>query len=123
MLSTLELGMQRKATERFIAADPSVIDLGFKTVMESNGTKSYAPGGQRGEQIFKIIWSGSDGIVEGPPDGTRRFDFVLLGKYDAIVAIGDFWKIGDQEFRITFVYPSNGYEVKAGGIRHGPSPT
>ena len=55
MLSTLKLGMQRKATERFIAADPSVIDLGFKTVMESNGTKSYAPGGQRGEQIFKII--------------------------------------------------------------------
>ena len=123
MLSPFELRMQRRATENFIAADLSVINLSYKTVSEVAGTKSYSTGGLRGDQPFKIIWSGSDGILKDAPDGARRFDFVLLGKYDATVAIGDFWKVGNQEFRITFIYPSNGYEVKAGGLSHGPSPT
>ena len=120
--TAVELEIQRRATERFIASDPTTINLGFKVSIMSAGTKSFGTGGLRGDQIFKIIWSGSDGIVEEPPNGTRKFDFVLLGKHDAVVAINDFWKVGNQEFRIDFVYPYNGWEVKAGGFSHGPGP-
>lgn len=123
MMTAVELAIQRRATELFINADPTPIELNTGGFTFVNGTKTALPGGLRPEQVFKIIWSGSDGIVEEPPNGTRRFDFVLLGKHDATVAIGDFWKVGEQEFRIIFVYPSNGYEVKAGGLSHGPSPT
>jgi hypothetical protein len=70
-----------------------------------------------------MIWLDETGIDRRPPSGTRRFDFVLVGEHDANVAIGDYWKVGNQEFRIEAVTPYNGWEVKAHGISHGPKPT
>lgn len=123
MLTARELSMQRKATERFIAADPTEIILNTGGFQWINGSKIGVPSVTRDPQIFKLIWTGETGVVEDAPNGTRRFDFYIVGKFDAVVSISDFWKTGNQENRITFIYPSNGYEVKAGGVSHGPSPT
>ena len=76
-----------------------------------NGTKSFIPGTNRAEQSFKVIWMGENGIIRQPSSdgGVRRFDFVLVGSYDATLAIGDYWTVNGQENRIEYVYPFNGY--------------
>lgn len=124
MLSEIELSIHRKGTERFIDADPTEITLTPSAEVWSGGTKTYGSETPRESQSFKIIWSGSqDGLAITSEGKTRRFDFILVGRYDAEVAIGDFWKLDDQHFQIEWVAPNNGYEVKAGGSSHGSKPT
>lgn len=125
-LSALELSIQRKTTKRFINSDPTTIILVPKQEAIVNGTKSFIPTSPRQPQTFKIIWTGENGIVRQPSEsgpGAHRYDFVLLGEHDAEVSIGDFWQVGSQKFVIEEIFPENGYEVKAGGVSHGPSPT
>lgn len=124
MLSNIELSIHRKGTERFINADPTTIALIPSVETWSGGSKSIGAGTPRADQTFKIIWSGSqDGIVTTVEGKTRRFDFILVGKYDAAVEIGDHWNVDDQHFQVEWVAPSNDYEVKAGGSSHGGKPT
>lgn len=123
MLSEIELSIHRKGTERFIDADPTEIVLTPSVETWSGGTKTYGSAADRDPQQFKVIWSGSqDGIVVRSEGTTRRFDFILVGKYDAEVAIGDHWNVDNQHFQVEWVAPANGYEVKAGGSSHGSKP-
>lgn len=122
--SSIELAIHRKNTDRFIKADPTNIVLFKKNVSIIDGTERVLPPTARNVQKFKIIWGGESGIirdVEG--GGVRRFDFILVGKYNSVVEIGDYWKNGNQVFTIEYILPSNGYEVKAGGVSHGSKPT
>lgn len=124
MLSNFELSIHRKGTERFINADPTQITLTPSTETWSGGTKVFGSATPRAPQSFKVIWSGSqDGIVINSEGKTRRFDFIIVGKYDAAVEIGDHWNLNDQHFQVEWVAPYNGYEVKAGGSSHGSKPT
>lgn len=124
MLSTIELSIHRKGTERFINADPTTITLVPSTETWSGGTKVYGSATPRQPQTFKVIWSGSqDGIAVTSQGTTRRFDFILVGTHDAVVEIGDHWNLGDQHFQVEWIAPDNGYEVKAGGSSHGSKPT
>lgn len=124
MLSTIEISLHRKGTERFIESDPTTISLIPSTETWVGGTKTFGTGTVRTAQTFKIIWSGSqDGIVVGSETKARRFDFILIGKYNAIVQIGDYWTLNGQHFQVEWIAPSNGYEVKAGGSSHGSKPT
>lgn len=124
MLSNIELSIHRKGTERFINGDPTEIVLTPSSEVWSGGTKTYGTDTERQPQTFKIIWSGSEtGLVVKSQGTTRRFDFILVGKYDAQVEIGDFWTLNDQHFQVEWVAPANGYEVKAGGSSHGDKPT
>jgi len=120
---TVERSIHRKNTKRFIDSDPTVITLITPVEAMVNGTKVANYTEDRAAQTFKIIWQGEDGIVREIPGGVRRFNFVIVGEYDAELAIGDFWETGDQKHVIEYVYPDNGYEVKAGGVSHGPAPT
>jgi hypothetical protein len=122
-LSVVELSLHRKGTESFIAADTTTILLTSKAEVWAGGTKTLSADTDREPQDFKVIWSGSDGIVPHESGTTRRFDFILVGKYDAEVAIGDFWDIEDQHNVIEYVYPFNGYEVKCGGKSYGSNPS
>jgi hypothetical protein len=123
-LKTVELALHRRGTINFINSDPTVIALTPSSVTWENGTKKYLEQTARDPQTFKVIWSGSqDGILVTAEGTTRRFDFVLVGRHDATVAIGDFWRVGDQYFQIEWVAPYNGYETKAGGVSHGSKPT
>lgn len=114
--STLEKTIHRNGTKRFIAADPTDIVLIPKAGAWVNGTKSLSPSAPRASQRFKLIWSDESGIVRETPNGVRRFDFVLLGEYNAVVEIDDTFDFADSKYRITYIYPFNDYEVKAGGV-------
>ncbi|HPE52949.1 MAG TPA: hypothetical protein PK852_02420 [Mesotoga prima] len=124
LANSVELTIHRKGTLKFIAADPTVITL--TPVYEDfvNGTKTLIQLSERDPQTFKVIWSGSiEGLVSTGDTNTHRFDFVLVGPYDAEVAIGDYWVTDDgQKNVIEWLAPSNGYEVKAGGVSHGRVP-
>jgi hypothetical protein len=124
MLPTIEISLHRKGTESFINSDPSIISLLPSTETWVGGTKKFSTSTVRTAQTFKLIWSGSqEGIVVNSNGTTRRFDFVLVGKYDAIVQIGDHWKVNNQYFQVEWIAPYNGYEVKAGGNSYGSKPT
>jgi len=124
MLSAFELSIHKKGTERFIDADPTTITLIPSTETWSGGTKTYGSGTARQPQDFKVIWSGSqDGLVVKGEGTTRRFDFILVGRHDSTVEIGDHWSLDDQHFQVEWVAPDNGYEVKAGGVSYGGKPT
>ena len=124
MLSDIEIALHRKGTVKFIESDPSLITLTPSTETWVGGTKTFSDDVNRTPQYFKVIWSGSqDGIAITSEGKTRRFDFILVGAYDALVAIGDHWRVGSQHFQIEWVAPYNGYEVKAGGSSHGSKPT
>ncbi|AEL97935.1 hypothetical protein CL65_gp027 [Mycobacterium phage Patience] len=123
MTTAVELTLQRRATTQFISAKPKDIVLKRRTKSFVGGTLKNITMPDRASQTFRIIFLEETGIHEPPPEGTRRFDFALVGEYDAEVSIGDFWQEGSQEFEITAISPSNGWEVKAYGISHGPKPT
>ncbi len=124
MLTGFQLSIHRKGTEKFIDADPTVIELTPSTEVWSGGTKTYGSETARQPQSFKVIWSGSqNGLVVTSQGTTRRFDFILVGRHDAQVEIGDFWTLNEQHNQIEWIAPANGYEVKAGGISHGSKPT
>lgn len=125
MLSkSVEMTLHRKGTEKFIAADPTEIALTPSTETWVGGTKVLSAATAKAAQTFKVIWSGSqDGIAVTSQGKTRRFDFIIIGKYDSDIAIGDHWNVGDQHFQVEWVAPYNGYEVKAGGSSHGSKPT
>ena len=115
--------LHRKGTEEFIAAAPTAIILTTKTVAWVGGTKTLSADDDREPQTFRIIWAPSTGIVATASETTRRFDFILVGTYDAQVAIGDFWDVGDQHNVVDYIFPGNGYEVKCGGTSFGDNPS
>ena len=124
MASALELSIRRYNTRSYIEASPTEITLTPRTDLIVNGTKTFEPQTPRAAQQFRVIWAYDNGVYRqlGDQGGARRFDFIIVGEHDAEVAIGDFWKVGNQEFRVEYIFPGNGYEVKAGGISHGPKP-
>jgi len=121
--SATELAIARLNTEKFISLDPTVITLTPRQDVWVAGTKKRQSLPDRSEQIFKVIWLPGDGIAYTIDGITMRFNFIVVGNYDAEVAIGDFWQVGNQQNEIDYVFPNNGYEVKAGGTSHGAHPS
>ena len=118
------LAVQRANTARFIDLDPTTISLKTRIETYVAGTRKRVDGVTRDPQVFKVIWgtvgAGFVPLVAGGE--TRRFDFILVGNWDAIVAIGDYWTVNGQDNEIGYIYPPNFYEVKCGGYSHGGKP-
>jgi hypothetical protein len=122
--SLTELSINRVNTANFINLDPTSIALKTRVEQFVAGTRKRTDGPTRSPQLFKVIW-GTVGAGFVPIIGggeTRRFDFILVGNWDAIVDIGDYWVVGKQQNEIGYIYPWNGYEVKCGGYSHGGDP-
>jgi hypothetical protein len=117
-----ELAINRDMTDWFIEQKPTTIQLIPREPVWVNGTKVMPDDAPRDPQTFYVIWAPTTGIVQTMDGTTRRFDFVLVGRYDAEVAIGDHWSIGKQDNEIDYIYPYNGYEVKCGGSSYGSEP-
>lgn len=123
-MNDIELLVHRKGTEQFISRDQTDIVLIPSVSVEEFGTKTISEGTPRASQSFKFIYPAGDsgGIVSTGQGITHKFDFIIVGLYDAIVSIGDHWEEGSQFYQIEWVQPFNGYEVKAGGTSHGSAP-
>lgn len=120
-----ELTIHRKNTQRFIASDPSDIILIPTVVTKTAGTSKSHDGTPRDSQVFKVIWQADSGIQRSTSreGGVQRLDFVLVGEFTAVVAIGDHFEHGGNRYVVEWIAPPNGYEKKAGGVSHGSNPS
>lgn len=117
-----ELAINQSNTLAFIAQDPTTITLIPRLDVWVAGSKKKTDQTPRDPQTFKVIWAPTTGIVQTIDGTSRRFDFVLVGAFDAVVAIGDHWLQTIQDNEIDYVFPYNGYEVKCGGSSYGSKP-
>lgn len=125
LTNPIELVLQRRATERFIAADPTTVVFLKDAEQWIDGSKKIVPGTAKNPQQFKVIWTDESGIKrrESADGGARAFDCVFVGKHDADIEIGCYATVNGQKVIIEYIFPENGWEVKAGGISHGSKPT
>ena len=125
---TSGLDENRDVTHWFIMTDPTPISLipVAKIQQPSGGYKSVslAP---RPLQHFKLIYQSGigDGIIEAQDGNVRRYDFVMVGEWDAVVEIDDYWIDPARDnfhWRVKGFQPYNGYEVKVGVVGFGGDP-
>lgn len=116
-MDPVELHYHRLNTEAFINTKPSSIVL-VPQIKESTASGGYklVAGEPRPPQIFRIIELGAN---QSPPilvltDGKQReASFWLLGKWDAVVGVNDYWIAPDgREWLVGDIVRSNGYEVR-----------
>lgn len=124
-MSDLQLAELRRQTDWFIKDDPSAVVLVRKVRVEQpgggylNGAPVSLP-----VQEFKLInqSGGTNGLKPGADGTNTSFAFILLGRHDADVAVGDTWTdtYGDgSKWTVTGILPANSYEVKATVTAYG----
>lgn len=118
----MELAVHQASTRWFINCDPTIIVLRPEVITWHGGSQRIETGPARAAQSFKVIWPGGDQTVPTSDGSTKKLDFILVGKHDATVAVGDSWQEGEERYRIDEVEPFNGYEVKAKGTWIGKVP-
>lgn len=124
-----ELAVQRDLTHAFIVANPTTITLTSHTEVKlpSGGFKA-GPGIPRIPQVFKLIQMNhterpKQAITALASGVQRKYDFTLLGEWNAVVAKGDWWDDANgQRWVIDDIVPYNGYEVKAMVMSYGGRP-
>lgn len=125
--SAEELRLNRFLTDQFIAMDPTPIIL-MRRGKVDNGAGGWRWGAPAPvtSQAFKLIPQG--GSVNGKTetaDGTeRKYDFVMLGSWNADVEIGDYWVDADgSHWTVEGFIPHNEYETRAGVRCTGKKPS
>lgn len=117
----------RRQTHWFIENDPTPISLvPVAKQAAPGGGWNVSPLAPRSTQRFKLIpQSTADGVVQTADGTSRRFDYILLGEWNAIVAIGDMFtepEHSGQKWVVQGLLPYNGYEIKAGIVSYGKNP-
>lgn len=124
---------QRRLTREFIASSPVYLELipGSETRLPSGGV-SVADGVPRPTQMFRLIPMSH---TEQPARSTsasasadagvqRRYDYTLLGEWDAVMRVKDHWYTEDgQQLVIENMVSYNGYERKGLVISYGVGPS
>lgn len=78
--------------------------------------RDYTPGTPRAAQVFaKFKTSGLDGAEHSQTDrGTsRKFQFDMIGAYDAVIGEGDTWEDDAATYEVQVVDRTQPYQVKA----------
>lgn len=121
-MDPVELQYHRLNTEAFISVKATSIVLTPQTKQPTpSGGYKMVDGTPRPAQMFRIIELGAN---QTPPilqltDGTQReAEFWLLGKWDAVVDIDDWWEMVDpatgnlRQWLVGDIVRPNGYEVR-----------
>lgn len=121
-MDPVELHYHRLNTEAFIGVKPTSIVLipQLQERTPSGGWK-FTEQDPRDAQVFRIIELGGN---QTPPiltltDGKQRAaEFWLLGKFDALMDVNDWWEAADpstgrvRQWLVGDIVRSNGYEVR-----------
>lgn len=122
----LGVNLMTVSTAAFIANDPVSIALtpGRGTAVETvTGGYDYANGTQRAVQKFKLInSSGDSNSANGDGLEAVKFQYILIGMPNSVVAVGDWWIDGPNRYVVTGILHRNGYEVKATVEAYGQEP-
>lgn len=120
-----ELRLYRKGTLAFIAANSIVLRLIPRTRVSSGTGSRLVDELPRVEQTLRLI---DQTRSFGPEPGTvltgdgqqRKAEFQLLGMYDAVIGLYDYW-VDDKgiRFEVGNLVHYNDYEVRAQVVRYG----
>ena len=121
-IGIISLETNRQLTVWFINEDPTSVVFTPHEEQFTAGAKKMVALPDRDIQIVKFIYPGGDGIVIAEDHNTRRFDFIIVAEYDALIKIWDSFDRLGNHYVVEYVFPYNGYEVKVGGSSHGPEP-
>jgi hypothetical protein len=116
-MTDVETTMQRVNTAAFINANPIVLALTPNTrTKTASGGWVDSPQAPRALQTFRLIpQSVSSGAPDRATDGvSRRWPYVLLGMWNAVVQVGDTFEYGELTLQVKHLWPENRYEVRAG---------
>ena len=112
-------GMQvnRELTHTFIENDPYTATLiPVSKVKKPGGGIEKVDELPRPEQTFKLIYQGmfESGVAEAQDGTERKYDYIMLGEWNATVHIGDHWMDdAGGSYTVIGITPYNGYETKA----------
>jgi len=113
-----ELAAQRMLTDQFIAADYVDLILHTRVKADTGPNKgSLVDGADRASQRFRLIPQNispnSGARYDATVQSTAAFMFVLMGKWDAVMELYDWWENEHgQVLQIDTMMPDNGYERK-----------
>lgn len=111
------LAILRKTTSAYIADDPVTIALNVGkagAVEQPSGGYLNVAGDTRDPQTFKMIGANNDGSALSDNDGatTASREYWLVGEWDALVSVGDWWVDGGCRYTVVELTAENGYERK-----------
>lgn len=114
----------RRATELAIKLDPrSIALIPSSKVRTASGAYDYQDQTPRATQTFTLesnsstltgISATSGGTTESESGASaKHWYYYLVGRYDAIMEIGDYWIDGNTTYTIKSIQPKNDYERRA----------
>ena len=114
-----DLGVQRMLTEAFISTQPINITLvPMERQKTASGGYTFVAGAPRASQVMRLVEPASVPDPLRAADGTQReVDFMLIGAFDAEMAVYDMFIHGGNTWRIESLYPDNGWERRAVVVR------
>lgn len=123
---TAMLSAQRRMTHWFIETDPSdIVLIPRDKVKVPGGGEEWVNLAPRPSQRVKMIFpfGQSDGIIATTDAQELKYQFIMVGEWNATIHTNDFWQDSDgQWWTVTGISPYNGYEVKAMITTFGGSP-
>lgn len=113
----LDIQILKDLTHWFIMQDPTDVVLIPQAMPRTdNGGTSRQLGAARDPQTVKFVFQlgDSDGVNESQDGQERKYPYIMVMEWDAVVAINDQWHDPSGQFWIVKgLSPYNGYEVKA----------
>lgn len=118
MATAAELQIKRRQTLAFIAANPYAVTLIPRVEVRTGaGGRVGSDGPPRLPQTLRLIdqssaSGNSPGALRSQDGLQRKGTHMLLGPYDASMALGDHWTSGGKQYHISELLPDNGYEKR-----------
>jgi len=84
-------------------------------IAKPGGGVDFVPQPPRVPQDFALSKVGSDNVTTSNNDDgqARTRNYVLTGRFDAEIAIGDTWSDDEADYRVETVDGTNGYATRA----------
>lgn len=127
MIASQQRGLEalRRSTLAFIADDPYSIELqpkGSERVKKPGGGFDFGDGlPPKPAQRFKLV-AASGGSFDGDGKQGHKWDYALIGAWNADIEIGDTWVDGNTQYRVASLMQNNGYEKVAAVVAVGTDP-
>lgn len=112
------LDAARQAIEILLQFKGTTIELipsAAEPVQKPGGGHDYPEPDARLPQLFALVKVGVDNVPTSPNDEgiARTRNYVLTGRFDAEIDIGDTWSDAEADYRVETVDATNGYKTYA----------
>jgi hypothetical protein len=125
IMQQAELDLHRVNTQEFIAANYTELVLTPRTRVKTGTGTTYTDGPPRAPQRMRLIdqtrtFGVEPGTVLAGDGRQRRVGYQLLGTYDAVIGLYDYWVDAEGiRLEVADLLPFNGYERRAQVVRYG----